>query len=306
MDLRRLEQFVAVAQEGGFGRAARRLNISQPALTRSIGVLEGELGALLFERGPRGAALTTAGEKLLPHALLILNEANRAIAELDTSHAVAEGQVRIGVSPNFLTHVMPHVIHEIGLRAPQLNIQVITGTREALGAKLIARELDVALCIVPEFVHATRAETNELTFEEIGIEHVEPYVAPDHPLLNSAVTLEQLATERWAVPFELSVPYRFVSLFFRNGMRTPQQALNSASLPLLRQAAAGSGMVALLPRREAEADVRAGRLVLLPTPDLVMPYTVGLLVRRATTVPPPALRLVMDTLRAVTRAELGS
>ena len=304
MDLRRLEQFVAVAQEGGFGRASRRLSISQPALTRSIGGLEGELGARLFERGPRGAALTAAGERLLPRALLILNEVNRAIAELDSSYAVAQGQVRIGVSPNFLTHVMPRVIRDVVQRAPQLNIQVLTGTREALAAKLIARELDVGLCIVPEIVHASRAETTELTFEEIGTEHVEPYVAPSHPLLTGQPTLARLAEEKWAVPFEHSVPYRFASLFFQQGLQTPQQTLNSASLQLIRRAAMESGMIALLPRREAEDDVKAGRLALLPTPELVMSYTAGLLLRRATTVPPPALRLVVDSLRAVTRAEL--
>lgn len=306
MDLRRLEQFVAVAQEGSFGRASRRLSLSQPALTRSIGALENELGARLFERGPRGAVLTTAGDKLLPRALLILNEVNRAIAELDSSHAVAQGQVRIGVSPNFLTHLMPRVIHDVMHRAPQLNIQVITGTREALAAKLIARELDVGLCIVPEFVHASRTETSELTFEEIGTEHVEPYVAPNHPLLSGEVSLERLAEERWAVPFEHSVPYRFASLFFQQGLPTPQQALNSASLLLIRRAAAESGMIALLPRREAEADVRAGVLVPLRAPELVMAYTAGLLLRRATTVPPPALRLVVDALRAAARAEPGA
>lgn len=306
MDLRRLEQFVAVAQEGSFGRASRRLSLSQPALTRSIGALENELGARLFERGPRGAVLTAAGDKLLPRALLILNEVNRAIAELDSSHAVAQGQVRIGVSPNFLTHLMPRVIHDVMHRAPQLNIQVITGTREALAAKLIARELDVGLCIVPEFVHASRTETSELTFEEIGTEHVEPYVAPNHPLLSGEVSLERLAEERWAVPFEHSVPYRFASLFFRQGLPTPQQALNSASLLLIRRAAAESCMIALLPRREAEADVRAGVLVPLRAPELVMTYTAGLLLRRATTVPPPALRLVVDALRAAARAEPGA
>ena len=305
MDLRRLEQFVAVAQEGGFGRASRRLSISQPALTRSIGGLEAELGARLFERGPRGAVLTTAGERLLPRALLILNEVNRAIAELDSSHAIAQGQVRIGVSPNFLTHMMPKVINDVMHRAPQLNIQVITGTREALAAKLIARELDVGLCIVPEFVHASRTETTELTFEELGTEHVEPYVAPEHPLLADKISLTRLAEERWAVPFEHSVPYRFASVFFQQGLPTPQQALNSASLSLIRKAAADNGLVALLPRREAEADVKAGVLVPLPAPELVMSYTAGLLLRRATTVPPPALRLVVDALRAVARAELS-
>lgn len=299
MDLKRLEQFVAVVQEGGFGRAARRLTVSQPTLTRSIGVLEAELGVRLFERGPRGAVATVAGERLLPYALSILNEASRALAELDPEHRIAEGQVRIGVSPNFLTAAIPDAIAELARRAPQLNVQVTTGTREVLARKLIARDLDVALCIVPEFLQTTRQETMELIFEDIGREIVEPYVAAGHRLLRQDLSLAMVAVERWAVPFELSVPYRFVSLFFRHGLPTPQQALNAASLPLIRQATAASELIAMLPRGEAAADVAAGRLVALPLPALCLEFTSGMMLRRATRLPSPMLRLVTEVLRAV-------
>lgn len=297
MDTKRLEQFVAVAQEGGFGRAARRLGISQPALTRGIALLEAELGTRLFERGPRGAVISPAGDKLLPHALSILNEASRAIAELDSRHLAAEAQVRIGVSPNFLDHAIPRAVALLATRAPQLNVQVSTGTREILAAGLMARELDVALCLIPDLLRAGQRETAELSFEPLATIILEPYVRPGHPLLGRRVTVQEVADQRWAIPFELSLSYRFASLFFRLGLTAPQQSLNSAHLPLIRQVAAQGDLIAMLPRPEVQADLAAGRLAALDLPDMRFDYLAGLMLRRAIVLPTPLLRMVTEALR---------
>ena len=72
MSLAQIEYFVAVAEEGHVGRAARGLRIAQPAVSRQIKMLEGELGATLFVRTPRGMKLSGAGELFLPHARGVL------------------------------------------------------------------------------------------------------------------------------------------------------------------------------------------------------------------------------------------
>src|SRR5256885_16694676 len=80
MELRHLRYFVSVAEQGSFVQAARRLRVAQPALSKQIRDLEGELGVTLFERLPRGVQLTRAGEAFLAHARVTLEAAARAVA----------------------------------------------------------------------------------------------------------------------------------------------------------------------------------------------------------------------------------
>lgn len=79
MSLTHLQSFVAVAEEGHVGRAARRLHLTQPPLSRHILALEEELGTRLFERTPRGMRLLPAGEAFLQHARRILAEVDAAV-----------------------------------------------------------------------------------------------------------------------------------------------------------------------------------------------------------------------------------
>lgn len=78
MSLRQLEYFVAVAEEGHVGRAARRCFVSQPPLSRQLRALEDELGAPLFERVPRGMRLSSEGARFLGHAREVLEAVDRA------------------------------------------------------------------------------------------------------------------------------------------------------------------------------------------------------------------------------------
>lgn len=78
MSLSQIEYFVAVAEKGHVGRAASRVRVAQPALSRQIRALESELGTPLFERTPRGMRLLPAGETFLAHARTILSEIERA------------------------------------------------------------------------------------------------------------------------------------------------------------------------------------------------------------------------------------
>lgn len=122
MDLRRLSYFVAVAEERHLGRAAERLHLSQPPLTRQIKALEAEVGAQLFERTPRGMVLTHAGEILLRDARSIFGMVDQAA---DRAHRAGRGQVGridVGVYGSAIFGSVPNILAQFSRDNPEVEI----------------------------------------------------------------------------------------------------------------------------------------------------------------------------------------
>lgn len=122
MDLRQLNYFIAVAEERHLGRAAARLCLSQPPLTRQIQALEEELGVKLFNRTPRGMGLTQAGETLLRDALSIRSMVGVAA---ERAHRAGQGQLGrldIGVYGSSIFGVVPRVLARFAAEHPQVQI----------------------------------------------------------------------------------------------------------------------------------------------------------------------------------------
>lgn len=125
MELRHLRYFKAVAEEVHFGRAAKRINLAQPALTRQIRQLEDEIGVLLFKRLPRGVRLTAAGSSLLSDTQRILSEIAVAV---ERSRSVARGDsglIRIGFCDGASWDgVMPASFHYFREHCPNVEIRI--------------------------------------------------------------------------------------------------------------------------------------------------------------------------------------
>src|SRR5918911_4182703 len=121
MELRHLRYFVAVAEGLHFGRAAERLHIAQPPLSRQIRDLERELGTALFERVPRGVALTAAGRAFLPEARLTLAQAERAQRTAQRAAGGEIGRIRVGFSEAATySAVLPDVLAFFRLHLPNI------------------------------------------------------------------------------------------------------------------------------------------------------------------------------------------
>ncbi|HLH64905.1 MAG TPA: LysR substrate-binding domain-containing protein [Solirubrobacteraceae bacterium] len=149
MELRQLRYFVAVAEELHFRRAAQRLHISQPPLTRQIAALEAELGCALLERSRRRVELTPAGEAFLAQARAMLAELDAAVGAARAIGSGQAGVLRIGFVGSALSSLVPAAVQRFRRARPGVEIQLRErSTVQALRA-LASGELDVGLVRPP-------------------------------------------------------------------------------------------------------------------------------------------------------------
>ncbi len=125
MELRHLRYFVAVGEEQHYGRAAQRLRVAQPALSRQIQDLEDEVGFKLFERLPRGVKLSVAGKLFLEDARRILQQVNEAAERAARVARGQSGTLRIGFTENASWHgVVPDSLRKFRERQPDAELQL--------------------------------------------------------------------------------------------------------------------------------------------------------------------------------------
>jgi DNA-binding transcriptional LysR family regulator len=161
VDVRRLRYFLAVAEELHFGRAADRLNIAQPALSRQIANLEGAIGALLFDRTRSNIHLTTAGETLLPRARDILSRVADAARFARRAAEGTIGILEVGFVGSATFSILPNILNQFRTTHKEVELVLHAMNTAELRAALVGRSIDVAFArpdisdpeIVNEVVH---------------------------------------------------------------------------------------------------------------------------------------------------------
>ncbi|WP_412505264.1 LysR substrate-binding domain-containing protein [Roseovarius sp. SYSU LYC5161] len=165
MNLKQLQYFIAVAEELHFGRAAERLNMAQPPLSRAIKQLEEELGATLLNRGRSAITMTQAGERLLERGRSVLAQLEDTRLEIRRLGQGSEGRLRIGFVGSATFGILPNIIKSYRRGFPEVNLSLIPMNNAQLQRALVSRELDVAFgrpaLKDPEFV------TKELLEEKL-------------------------------------------------------------------------------------------------------------------------------------------
>ena len=144
MEIRELRAFVAVAEDGGMSAAARRLHVSQSALSQTIRSLERQLGMQLLVRDYSGARPTDAGKVLLAEARALIDHHDRVLAAVSDGSAARE-KLRIGVPLEFPPDVLPAAIAELAMAHPHTRVEVRHFSSAAQLAALQANDLDLAL-----------------------------------------------------------------------------------------------------------------------------------------------------------------
>ncbi|WP_449544052.1 LysR substrate-binding domain-containing protein [Lelliottia nimipressuralis] len=213
--LRRMEQFIAVAEELHFHRAAERLNMSQPPLTSAIQKLEEDLGVALIERGNRVLGLTPAGEKFVSEARKTLRQAeNTLVSTVD----VAEGRtglLRLGYVGSALYGRLPDIIREFRASHPKVRLELREATTAAQIAALRDGTLDIGV-LIPPLEKADDIEQINFDSDRLCIA-----IPKDHPFSNrSDLTLADLAGESfilWPMPEGRSFHLQVIRLCAKAG-----------------------------------------------------------------------------------------
>lgn len=188
--LRAMEQFVAVAEELHFHRAAERLNMSQPPLTSAIRKLEDDIGVTLIERGNRVLGLTRAGMKFVGEARETLRQAEQAITATVDVAAGRTGVLRLGYVGSALYGRLPDVIREFRASHPKVRLELREATTAAQIAALRDGMLDIGV-LIPPLVNAEDVEQTLFDSDRLCMA-----IPKDHPLVNrSGLTLADLSDE---------------------------------------------------------------------------------------------------------------
>lgn len=278
MDSEALLTFVTIHRAGGFSAAADVLHRSQPAISRRIQLLEGELGGPLFERTVAGPRLSQLGETLLPHAervLAALKDAGAAVRELRDADA---GPLSLALVGTLAGAPLTDLLRRFAAEAPGASLTLRTATSRQVSELVRGGEATLGVRYFAD-------RSPDLECHRMAPERLAVVCAPGHPLAGRRVErLTELADARW-----LAFPRRDESgelaaetlsmEFLRRGVSEFAWSGVDSLTAQKRLAEAGFG-IALMPLSGAEEELAAGRLALIEVGDLDAANPVFAIVRR--------------------------
>lgn len=253
--LRQLQYTVAVAETGGFGRAAEAAAVSQPSLSAQVAKLEEGLGVQLFERHARGVHLTRAGEALLPSLQAVLQAAQEARGVAQTQADPSSLTLRLAVIPTIAPYLLPPAVEGLRARQGSPRIHWVELQTSVAEAELGAGHLDAALMTDPPTLPSV--DHVELGWEPFLL------VAPEDSPLRGPVTLAQVA-EHEVLLLEDGHCLRdhTMKLCMLPGAR--ESEFRATSLPTLVQMVASGLGVSVLPASAVPVEAHRARVRVLP------------------------------------------
>lgn len=264
MELRHLRYFTAVAEAENVSRAALKLHVSQPALSRQIRDLEEELGFLLFERSAKSVRLTGAGRVFLTGSRAVLQRAGDAVQAARAIATGGRGELHIGYAPTLTVRIMPPTLRAFQVAMPRVRVKLHDLTTEEMLAGVRGGKLQLAFTVRPG-----AAALRGLKFEEIARDSLRLAVAPKHPLARRrAVTLADAAREPFIAYGRKEYPdyHELLADVFSATKGKPRIVEEHDGVSSLISALEAGGGVALMP--ESVACIAGARLKLLPlTPE---------------------------------------
>jgi len=299
LSLRHLRLIIAIAEEGNSVRAGNRINLSQPAVTKSLQEAEKLLEARLFERTTRGMMPTEYGAILIAHARIILSQIDRAFIELNNLKEGWVGQVNVGTLIAASANLLPHAISKLQDSHPKIRVKVYANAHDILLPLLINGELDIIVGRLTQIRH------HENIIQEPLMEEIACVIcAPDHPLAKlESVTLKDMARNKWIFPDKDTTLRRQLDSAFRNeGLDSPEYSVESLSMLNNLELILSAGYIGIVPWQTTRAKILHNRIKILPI-QLKSTYTPIGITRRADIEPSPAAAKFIAVLRAAAEVE---
>lgn len=243
IDPRHLTLVLAVTRHGSFNRAAEALGISQPALSKSIALLERRIGAKVFERGPHGSTLTPVGQVVALRGENLEHLLRRMSNEVVKATRQEAGSLVIGATPSTMLGLVPDAVIQLIERFPSIKVTVIEGLDDRLSPRLSNGEID--LLVGPIF----GLERSDSVIAETPIAEDQFFVTlpRGHPKAKAlSLSVADLLDERWLLPNPGSTFYRSIeSVFITAGVPWPQNSISSNSIYIHAKMVASAGFVGI-------------------------------------------------------------
>lgn len=286
-DERQLRAFLAIAETGSLGRAARVVNLTQPSLSRQVQAMEQRLGHRLFERGGKGMALTEAGRLMLPHVRHLIGEMQNTRDELAALCGLRRGTVRIGAVAAVQRTLVAETVGRVLAETPLLTFEMIEAVDGELLEALLTRRIDLAITSRP-LSHRDVSTVGQCDYTD----SFAVFCAANHPLPTTASLRDALACG-WVMPGPAFTPRTlFEELVERSGMPAPRIVAESSSVEAMIAVASRSELLCWLPEPLLSPHIANGTVRKLAIPELAMNRRFSLHRRRSGILPEAATQFV--------------
>jgi DNA-binding transcriptional LysR family regulator len=270
MELRHLRYFIAVGEEENVSRAALKLHVSQPALSRQVRDLEDELGFLLLQRSAKSVRLTEAGHVFLTEARAVLQRAEDAVKAARAIATGARGELHVGYAPSLTARFLPRTLRAFQAESPGVRVRLHDLSTEEMLAGLREGTLQMAVVVrLPAMLRGLR-------FEELARDSLCLAVAPKHPLARRrTVKLAEIAREPLVTYSRKDYPdaHENLAAMFAVIKSKPRIAEEHDSVSSLIAAVEAGNGVAIAP--QSLACTAGQRLKLIPFSPTLPPLIVG-------------------------------
>lgn len=246
MEVDQLRYFLRVAELGSFTKAADDLRISQPALSRSVKKLEGELGRPVFHRKPRSLDLTEAGVFLVARARQVIRLLEDTRAEImDDGES---GRLRVGAIPTIAPYFLPGILQAFSKNFPRATVTVLEAPTERLLRSCAQGDVDLAIMALP--IASGALEVEELFEEELHL-----VVAPSHPLARKKkITVPDLESERFIMLDQEHCLSDSIVSFCRQDATQPVVMERASQLAMVQELVALGHGVSMIPQMARAMD----------------------------------------------------